>query len=195
MRDFFKIFGPVAILIVVLWFGWWGIANQVSKDMASRGQLGDLFGGINALFSGLALAGVVTAVVLQSHELRLQRDSMNKQCEELELTRNEIKLQREQLELQREELKLSREEFERMACANEEAAKVLSNQLRQQVQAAKINGVSSLLGAAGSLAIAQGTATGKVPRLVIEVMDVYTKKLNDLMEGVELDLSKPENDV
>jgi hypothetical protein len=150
MKGFFKIFGPVAILIIVLWFAWWGVANSYWASMADRGLLGDLFGGINALFSGLALAGVVTAVILQSHELHLQRDAMNKQREELELTRDEMKLQREQLTLQREELQLSREEYKRMAAANEEAAQALSRQLKLQAQASRIVGLSSLLEVANS---------------------------------------------
>lgn len=48
-----------------------------------RGTFGDMFGAINTLFSGLAFAGVIYAVFLQSKELKLQR-------EELELTRNEL---------------------------------------------------------------------------------------------------------
>lgn len=162
MRHFLKIFGPVAVSIIVLWFGWWAFANSQYPSKADPGQFGDLFGGINALFSGLALAGVVTAVILQSNELQLQRETMEKQREELELTRNEIKLQREQLQLQREELKLSREEFRRMAVANEEAAKSLSKQIKLQVRASKINGLSSLLASANSRLQARATVRGSV---------------------------------
>lgn len=38
-----------------------------------RGQFGDMFGALNALFSGLAFAGVIYAVILQRQELELQR--------------------------------------------------------------------------------------------------------------------------
>lgn len=62
------------------------------------GVYGDMFGVANALFSGLALAGVVLAIVLQSKELALQR-------QELEATREEIKGQREQLTLQQQTMK------------------------------------------------------------------------------------------
>lgn len=40
---------------------------------ALRGQFGDMFGAVNALFSGLAFAGVIIAVILQKRELALQR--------------------------------------------------------------------------------------------------------------------------
>lgn len=49
----------------------------------NRGFLGDSFGLVNAMFSGLALAGVILAIWLQSRELGLQR-------EELGLTRDEL---------------------------------------------------------------------------------------------------------
>ncbi len=55
----------------------------IFKDLSDRGSFGDMFGGINALFSGLAMAGVIIAIILQKTELILQR-------EELELTRKEL---------------------------------------------------------------------------------------------------------
>ena len=45
------------------------------------GQFGDSFGAINALFSGLALGGVIVAIWLQSRELELQREEMSKGVE------------------------------------------------------------------------------------------------------------------
>lgn len=55
------------------------------NDMAERGQLGDIFGSINALFSGLAFAGVVFAILLQRQELALQRQELKET--RLEVTR------------------------------------------------------------------------------------------------------------
>jgi hypothetical protein len=52
-------------------------------EISERGQAGDLFGSINALFSGLAFAGVIIAILLQRAELALQRT-------ELALTRQEL---------------------------------------------------------------------------------------------------------
>lgn len=144
MKDFLKIFGPVAVAIIACWIGWWAYATLVICSMTERGQLGDLFGGINALFSGLALAGVVTAVILQSKELRLQREAMANQLHEMELSRHEITLQREQLELQKEELKLSREELGRTATANEGSAKALAKQHAIQLMSAKLEGLNTV---------------------------------------------------
>jgi hypothetical protein len=51
--------------------------------LAERGQAGDLYGSINSLFSGLAFAGIIVAILLQREELALQR-------KELQFTREEL---------------------------------------------------------------------------------------------------------
>ena len=48
---------------------------------ALRGQFGDMFGAGNALFSGLAFAGVIIAVILQKNELALQRRELSASVE------------------------------------------------------------------------------------------------------------------
>ena len=72
-------------LSLIEWFPWW-ITNE-------RGQFGDSFGIVNALFAGLAFAGVIFAIILQWQELGLQR-------QELKDTRAEIKGQKETLQKQ-----------------------------------------------------------------------------------------------
>jgi hypothetical protein len=60
-----------------------------------------MFGSVNALFSGLAFAGVIYAIFLQRRELFLQR-------QELEQTREELKGQKVQLQKQNENIRLQR---------------------------------------------------------------------------------------
>jgi hypothetical protein len=55
----------------------------VFKNWQLGGQFGDALGGVNALFSGLALGGVVYAIILQEQQLR-------KQTDELELLREQM---------------------------------------------------------------------------------------------------------
>ncbi len=60
-------------LVVLLW-----LATPVTMlflvdgTIGERGQAGDLYGSINALFSGLAFAGVIVAILLQREELALK---------------------------------------------------------------------------------------------------------------------------
>ena len=45
-------------------------------SMEERGQFGDMFGAVNALFSGLAFAGLIITLILQKRELTFQRDDL-----------------------------------------------------------------------------------------------------------------------
>jgi hypothetical protein len=44
-----------------------------------RGQFGDMFGALNAVFSGLAFAGVIYAIMLQREEMRSSREALSAQ--------------------------------------------------------------------------------------------------------------------
>jgi hypothetical protein len=63
-----------------------------------RGTFGDMFGSVNALFSGLAFAALIYTIFLQRRELKLHH-------QEIELTHREVKAQVEQLQAQNETLK------------------------------------------------------------------------------------------
>lgn len=79
-------------------------AQLSGSSTASLGQFGDVFGSINALFSGLAFVGLIWAIRLQQHQLAIQR--------------KELKMQREELKLQREEMKASRDELANQVAAH-----------------------------------------------------------------------------
>ena len=59
--------------IILVWLIYGIIIYLMLPNWTSRGTFGDMFGAVNALFSGLALAGIVVAIILQRHELELQR--------------------------------------------------------------------------------------------------------------------------
>ena len=77
------------ILLVMIGYGIW----MYPKDPQVRGTFGDMYGTVNTLFSGLALAGIIITIYMQGNELKLQR-------EELEMTRKELEGQKVQLEHQ-----------------------------------------------------------------------------------------------
>lgn len=95
-----------------------GIAIYIGfTDWAARGQFGDMFGAVNTLFSGLAFAGVVYAILLQ----------------------------REDLALQREELALTRKELTRSAEAQEKSELALTAQAEASRQSARLAMINSLV--------------------------------------------------
>ena len=82
----------IILTVLVILFLWW-LNFFVLYDNIEKGILGDMFGPVNALFSGMALAGIIWAIVLQRRELELQR-------KELRLTTKALEGQREELEKQ-----------------------------------------------------------------------------------------------
>ena len=87
-------------VVVLFAFSWWWLTATIDNP-EEQGQFGDQFGAVNALFSGLAFAGLIFTIILQKKELALQR-------EELTQTRDELKGQKEQLEEQNRTLKIQR---------------------------------------------------------------------------------------
>ncbi len=106
------------ILVVVFVFSvYFFVVRYLLPGWTESGQFGDMFGGLNALFSGLAFLGVIYAIFLQKEELGLQR-------KELELTRKELK---------------------RTAEAQEKSQEALSKQAASLKVTAKLNGLSAIL--------------------------------------------------
>lgn len=66
-----------------------------------QGQFGDMFGAVNALFSGLAFAGLIITLILQRKELALQRDELKDNRTEMERHTTQFKEQNNNLEIQR----------------------------------------------------------------------------------------------
>jgi hypothetical protein len=84
----FWIWATITVIGVVgLWaFSWAYTANFVTSstpntlsDQAARGVFGDQFGGINALFTGLAFTGVIISLILQQREIRKQAETLQRQ--------------------------------------------------------------------------------------------------------------------
>lgn len=85
---------PFALVLTAWVICWAALGND-----AERGTFGDMFGSVNALFSGLAFAGLIVAIRLQSEELALQR-------QELADTRTVLEDQKTQMEAQATTLQL-----------------------------------------------------------------------------------------
>ena len=86
-------------------------------NWSDRGTFGDLFGAVNALFSGLAFAGLIYTIVLQKKDL----------------------------ELQRSEIALNRAELKKTAKAQQNSEKALIEQVEQMKVASKLNALKTLI--------------------------------------------------
>lgn len=103
------IFYRLAIIVIACVFLFpylfdWILGNSVIIEQ--KGQIGDQYGALNALFTGVAFAGLITTIILQRKDLQLQR--------------TDLQLQREELQLQREEMEKQSKEFQRQTTQAEE---------------------------------------------------------------------------
>lgn len=98
---FIVIFVVVLLVWVAAWCflqggSWGGIPYAMTEkylQIGDRGTFGDMFGAVNALFSGMAFAGLICTLIVQMRELKAQR-------EELSLTRDVMKDQKKVMEKQ-----------------------------------------------------------------------------------------------
>ncbi len=88
----------IAALVIGLWASceYFLVHFRGINDLVSRGQFGDQFGTVNSLFAGLALAGVIYTIFLQTLELASHRIELRRQAEQHE---NTIKLTASAMEL------------------------------------------------------------------------------------------------
>lgn len=70
-RIYYIGFLSVAVVLTL-----WVLTFIFLKDYNDRGTFGDMFGVVNALFSGLAFAGIIFTILLQRQELKYQRDEL-----------------------------------------------------------------------------------------------------------------------
>lgn len=91
----YVLFGGVLFLWVI---SYCLVMLYVSNDKTVGGQTGDTFGAINALFSGLAFAGIIYTILLQGEELKAQREEIQLNREEMKLARKEFVAQNSHLE-------------------------------------------------------------------------------------------------
>lgn len=82
-----------ASIVCGVWLGSFIVIYYEFGDWATRGQVGDMFGVVNSLFSGLAFAGLIITLIFQRNDLHLQRAA-------IEQTNEQLKRQAEEFELQ-----------------------------------------------------------------------------------------------
>ena len=95
----------------------WLLNGYLLYGDEQRGTFGDMFGAVNALFSGLAFAGIIYTILLQ----------------------------RTELELQREELRATRQEMARSALAQEKSEGALQSQVLATQHGQKLAAINNML--------------------------------------------------
>lgn len=145
----------LALAVLSLWAISFLIIIFAVPSWEERAQLGDLFGVINSLFSGLAFAGVIYTIYLQ----------------------------REELALQRRELQLTREELQRAASAQEHSQEALQKQVRVMETTARLSALGTIVEHYRVLIDGCPVAGERV--ILLERQRDYVRRLEVLVEQLE----------
>lgn len=129
----------MCIGVTTLWLVVPAALVSISKTTtwSEFGQLGDVFGSVNSLFSGLAFAVLAW--------------SMNRQQDQIDLQRQQLALQQEELGLQRQEMAASRAELANQvraqyALVEATAAQITVASVQASIEATKLRIASSGVG-------------------------------------------------
>lgn len=105
-RKYISIISIASIIFIVSsWY--YTYLNLKDLKFDERGTFGDMFGGLNTLFSGLAFCGIIISILLQSSELKMQREEIRQNREELKGSKIAQQAQSQSLQKQAENLKIS----------------------------------------------------------------------------------------
>ncbi|MEP2935755.1 MAG: hypothetical protein ABJM06_14920 [Gilvibacter sp.] len=111
------IFIKLIVFVIVIWILSAVFIVLFMDSWSDRGTFGDLFGAVNALFSGLAFAALIYTIVLQRDEIKQNR----------------------------EEIVLNRKELAKGAKLQQKAREVLIQQVEQTHLSAKMNAMRTLI--------------------------------------------------
>jgi hypothetical protein len=81
----FLILATILLVVLIIWSGgaWWIDTHVEGSDpIAARGQFGDKFGAINALFAGFAFAGIIFTIFLQNREIKQTKSMLEAQLQD-----------------------------------------------------------------------------------------------------------------
>lgn len=94
MTKEWKLFICAGCVICAVWLASFVLIYLFIDDWDVRGQFGDLFGSVNALFSGLAFAGLVITIIQQRHDLQLQGQAINQSKKDINQQNETMKIER-----------------------------------------------------------------------------------------------------
>lgn len=80
-KKYIIIFAALCVVLLVIIQAYFIYVKQTFGKLENASVYGDSFGALNAVFSGLAFAGVIVTVLIQMEELRATRDELKKSAD------------------------------------------------------------------------------------------------------------------
>nr|WP_088190309.1 putative phage abortive infection protein [Pseudomonas sp. A46] len=87
-KDLLLLLAILLSVFCIWWSGWSWIdsninpSSDIEKNFAAKGQFGDKFGAINALFAGFAFAGIIFTIFLQNREIHQTKQMLEEQLKD-----------------------------------------------------------------------------------------------------------------
>lgn len=150
-----KLLFRMSIFVVLVWMGSAVVIFFSFDNWTDRGTFGDLFGAINALFSGLAFAALIYTILLQRKEI-----NQNK-----------------------EEIVLNRKELSKSVKAQQATSKALISQAEQTHLTAKINAMNSLMSYYNSQ-IENPKSSDQIVELAKQKRKAIVIQIDNLIDGL-----------
>lgn len=113
----YKVLAVLSSIIFLAWVLSGIITYYAASNWSDRGTIGDMFGAVNSLFSGLAFAALIYTIIMQ----------------------------REEIKMNREEIVLNRKELKKATTAQLHSQEALKEQVKQTHLTAKINAMSTVI--------------------------------------------------
>ncbi|WP_053978180.1 hypothetical protein [Mangrovimonas xylaniphaga] len=145
------------VIVVAVWILSIYAVQLFLPKLEDKALLGDSFGTINSLFSGLAFAGIIYTILLQRKELALQR----------------------------QELKETRLELERSANAQEKSETQQKRQSENLKQTAKLNALSTLVSYYSQVELKTKTIDVMKSRNAAKEQEKYIQRIKGILEQKE----------
>jgi len=125
------------------------------SNWADRGTFGDMFGAVNALYSGLAFAALIYTIFMQ----------------------------REEIKMNRQEIVLNRKELKKATVAQQQAQETLKEQVIQTHLTAKINAMSTVINYYNTQ-IANPNISTELITKAKEKRRVLIRNIDELIDGL-----------
>lgn len=154
-RSQFKTLLSMLVFVIIIWVLSGVIIYYLGSNWTDRGTIGDMFGAVNALFSGFAFAALIYTIILQREEIGINRT-------EIELNRNELK---------------------KSADAQQNSQKALKEQVIQTHLTAKINAISTIINYYNTQIINLSNSPEVIDKAK-EKRRMLIKQLDELIDGL-----------
>ncbi len=146
----------MTLFVVILWGLSAVVILKFFPTWDQRGTVGDMFGAVNALFSGLAFAALIYTIMMQREEISLNRQ---------EITRN-------------------RKELKKATLAQQKSQQALEDQAVQAHISAKLNAMSTVLNYYNAQINTIGVKP-ELKQKAIDKRRLIIRKIDEMIDGLE----------